>query len=150
MREGDDVELAAFAGPVVPDANAQGRPPLARVERIVRVSGTVWLHVRHLDYHAAPHGPSQCAMVELTNAAADARVVPIDALWATALLTHACLDIVDPDDAAVAAAAAPLGGGGVLCTWEAGTEEGRAFGRMRELKHAHETRRVYFVNRFLR
>ena len=158
LRVGDDVEVASFAGPVAPDPHANGRPPLVRVERIVRVADTVWLHARRFRYHAAVNVPTGCSIVRLADEAVAAEVLPVGALFATALLVHACAGLVSPQTyaAALAAAGGAGGGGGgavaahLPCVWCDASDAGRAFGRMREIQHAAATRRTDLVNRGLR
>ena len=152
LRDGDDVELTAFAAPAIVDVNSNGRPSLARVERIVGVGNTVWLHVRRLKYHAAVHAATTCSVVQLDDAAVAAEVLPVGVVAAAVLLTHACIGIVSTAAHAAAVAAAAAAGGAVElpCVWRAGNAVGRQFGRMRELEHSEKSRRVFFVNRFIR
>ena len=126
LREGDDVEVAAFAGPLAPDPHANGRPPLVRIERIVRVAGTVWLHARRFTYAAAVNVPTGCSIVHLAAEAVATEVLPVGALFATALVVHACCGIVSSAAQAAAAAAA-----GAAAAAAAGGGAGEASGAAR-------------------
>ena len=121
-----------------------------RAERIVSVGNTVWLHVRRLTYRAAVHVATTCSVVQLDDDAVAVEILPVGAVAAAVLLTHACVGIVSP--ALYAAAVAAAAGGAVVlpCVWRAGNAVGRQFGRMRELEHSEASRRLYFVNRFIR
>ena len=99
-----------------------GRPSLARVERIVSVGNTVWLRVRRLKYHAAVYAATTCSVVQLDDDAVAAEVLPVGVVAAAVLLTHACVDIVSPAAHTAAVAAAAAAGGGAVelpCVWRA-------------------------------